>query len=87
MLSFFGFYALQLSPCELLKLRENFRLAPPPALHNMKCGEVEGYFGVLITLYYIRKILSSHGIKYAYEMLEEKLKQGYILYLPSILAR
>lgn len=65
-----------LSPCELLKLRENFRLAPPPALHNMKCGEVEGYFGVLITLYYIRKILSSHGIKYAYEMLEEKLKQG-----------
>ena len=39
--------------------------------------DVEWYFGVLITLYYIHKLLSSHGIRPAYEMLERKLKQGF----------
>ncbi|XP_010256473.1 PREDICTED: uncharacterized protein LOC104596846 isoform X2 [Nelumbo nucifera] len=65
-----------LSPCELLNSRDKFRQAPPPALPHTKYGEVEGYFGVLITLYHIRKLLSSHGIRPAYEMLGEKLQQG-----------
>ncbi|XP_074273332.1 DEAD-box ATP-dependent RNA helicase FANCM isoform X2 [Silene latifolia] len=66
-----------LSPCDLLNSRDKFRQAPPPELSSVKYSEVEGYFGVLITLYHIRKLLSSHGIRPAHEMLEEKLKQGY----------
>uniref|UniRef100_A0A2N9HDI2 Helicase ATP-binding domain-containing protein n=1 Tax=Fagus sylvatica TaxID=28930 RepID=A0A2N9HDI2_FAGSY len=65
-----------LSPCELLNLRDKFRQAPPSDLPHIKYNEVEGYFGVLITLSHIRKLLSSHGIRPAYEMLEEKLQQG-----------
>jgi len=68
----------QLSPCELLNIRDKFRQAPPSTLPQAKYGEVEGYFGVLITLYHIRKLLSSHGIRPAYEMLEEKLCQGFV---------
>ncbi|KAF7836457.1 DEAD-box ATP-dependent RNA helicase FANCM isoform X1 [Senna tora] len=66
-----------LSPCELLEIREKFRQAPPYDLSHVNHGDVEGYFGVLITLYYIHKLLSSHGIRPAYEMLERKLKQGF----------
>ncbi|KAL9229067.1 hypothetical protein vseg_004583 [Gypsophila vaccaria] len=66
-----------LSPCDLLNSRDKFRQAPPPELAPTKYGEVEGYFGVLITLYHIRKLLSSHGIRPSHEMLEEKLRQGY----------
>ncbi|XP_027150235.1 DEAD-box ATP-dependent RNA helicase FANCM [Coffea eugenioides] len=65
-----------LSPCDLLNSRDKFREAPPENLPHIKYGEVEGYFGVLITLYHIRKLLSSHGIKPAFEMLAEKLQQG-----------
>ncbi|KAK9162160.1 hypothetical protein Syun_003062 [Stephania yunnanensis] len=65
-----------LSPCDLLNSRDKFRQAPPLELPHIRYGEVEGYFGVLITLYHIRKLLSSHGIRPAYEMLEEKLQQG-----------
>ncbi|XP_024930384.2 DEAD-box ATP-dependent RNA helicase FANCM isoform X1 [Ziziphus jujuba] len=65
-----------LSPCELLNSRDKFRQAPPVDLPPVKYGDVEGYFGVLITLYHIRKLLSSHGIRPACEMLEEKLRQG-----------
>ncbi|XP_074571396.1 DEAD-box ATP-dependent RNA helicase FANCM [Curcuma longa] len=65
-----------LSPCVLLNLRDKFRQAPPTSLPPTRYGEVEGYFGVMITLYYILKLLSSHGIKPACDMLEEKLKQG-----------
>ncbi|CAL5333513.1 unnamed protein product [Camellia sinensis] len=65
-----------LSPCDLLNSRDKFRQAPPQDLPSVKCGEVEGYFGALITLYHIRKLLSSHGIRPAYEMLEVKLQQG-----------
>nr|CAD1842023.1 unnamed protein product [Ananas comosus var. bracteatus] len=65
-----------LSPCELLNSRDKFRQAPPSNLPHTKYGEVEGCFGVLITLYHVRKLLSSHGIRPAYEMLQEKLKQG-----------
>lgn len=50
----------------------------------MKYGEVEGYFGALITLYHIRKLLSSHGIRPAHEMLEEKMQQGYVPMQPSL---
>ncbi|KAK3036008.1 hypothetical protein RJ639_031181 [Escallonia herrerae] len=72
-----------LSPCDLLNSRDKFRQAPPEDLPHMKYGEVEGYFGVLITLYHIRKLLSSHGIRPACEMLEEKLKQGSFVRLMS----
>ncbi|KAK9758175.1 hypothetical protein RND81_01G212700 [Saponaria officinalis] len=72
-----------LSPCDLLNSRDKFRQAPPPELPSMKYGEVEGYFGVLITLYHIRKLLSSHGIRPSHEMLEEKLRQGYFAKLMS----
>ncbi|KAH0988951.1 hypothetical protein GBA52_000434 [Prunus armeniaca] len=64
-----------LSPCYLLDSREKFRQAPPD-LPQIKSGDIEGYFGALLTLYHIRKLISSHGIRPAYEMLEEKLKQG-----------
>ncbi|XP_059630912.1 DEAD-box ATP-dependent RNA helicase FANCM [Cornus florida] len=72
-----------LSPCDLLNSRDKFRQAPPLDLSHMKYGEVEGCFGVLITLYHIRKLLSSHGIRPAFEMLEEKLKQGSFARLMS----
>ncbi|CAK9162502.1 unnamed protein product [Ilex paraguariensis] len=71
-----------LSPCDLLNSRDKFRQAPPQNLPHMKYGEVEGYFGVLITLYHIRKLLSSHGIRPTSEMLEEKMHQGYDLLQP-----
>ncbi|XP_077241417.1 DEAD/DEAH box RNA helicase family protein isoform X2 [Tasmannia lanceolata] len=65
-----------LSPCELLNSRDKFRQAPPLSLPHAKYGDVEKCFGVLITLYHIRKLLSSHGIRPAYEMLVEKLQPG-----------
>ncbi|KAL0326353.1 UNVERIFIED_CONTAM: DEAD-box ATP-dependent RNA helicase FANCM [Sesamum radiatum] len=70
---------IELSPCDLLNSRDKFRQEPPMGLHHTKYGEIEGYFGVLITLYHVRKLLSSHGIRPAFEMLDEKLKQGDIL--------
>ncbi|KAL2618007.1 hypothetical protein AAZX31_08G233700 [Glycine max] len=66
-----------LSPCQLLEIREKFRQRPRQDLSHVNYEDVEGYFGVLITLYYIHKLLSSHGIRPAHEMLERKLKQGY----------
>lgn len=66
----------QLSPCVLLEIREKFRQGPRQDLSHVNYVDIEGYFGVLITLYYIHKLLSSHGIRPAYEMLERKLKQG-----------
>lgn len=64
---------------ELLNARDRFRQAPPLDLPQLKHGEVEGYLGVLITLYHIRKLLSSHGVRPAYDMIEDKLRQGYVL--------
>ncbi|CAK7344909.1 unnamed protein product [Dovyalis caffra] len=72
-----------LSPPDLLNSRDKFRRAPPPDLPVNRYGEIEGCFGGLITLYHIRKLLSSHGIRPAYEMLEEKLKQGSFARLMS----
>ncbi|XP_056164138.1 DEAD-box ATP-dependent RNA helicase FANCM isoform X3 [Syzygium oleosum] len=72
-----------LSPSDLLNSRDKFRQAPPPELPQLKYGEVERFFGALITLYHIRKLLSSHGIRPAYEMLEEKLHQGSFASLMS----
>ncbi|KAJ8774205.1 hypothetical protein K2173_009636 [Erythroxylum novogranatense] len=65
-----------LSPPDLLQSREKFRTTPPVDLPQDKYGEIEAYFGALLTLYHIRKLLSSHGIRPTFEMLEEKLKQG-----------
>ncbi|KAL6525255.1 hypothetical protein OROMI_030848 [Orobanche minor] len=66
-----------LSPPELLNSRDKFRQEPPQDVPHTKYGEIEGYFGVLITLCHVRKLLSSHGIRPAVEMLDEKLKQGH----------
>ncbi|KAL6492806.1 hypothetical protein OROGR_032565 [Orobanche gracilis] len=66
-----------LSPPELLNSRDKFRQEPPQDVPHTKYGEIEGYFGVLITLCHVRKLLSSHGIRPAVEMLGEKLKQGH----------
>ncbi|WCJ44258.1 ATP-dependent DNA helicase MPH1, partial [Euphorbia peplus] len=64
------------SPPDFLNSRENFRRAPPSELPQSKYPEIEACFSGLITLYHIRKLLSSHGIRPAYEMLAEKLKEG-----------
>ncbi|XP_010543518.1 PREDICTED: ATP-dependent DNA helicase mph1 isoform X2 [Tarenaya hassleriana] len=64
------------SPCDLLTARDKFRQAPPTGLPHVNHGDVEACFAALITLYHVRKLLSSHGIRPAYEMLEEKLQQG-----------
>ncbi|CAA7024326.1 unnamed protein product [Microthlaspi erraticum] len=65
-----------LSPHELLMARDKFRQAPLPGIPHISHGDVEACFSALITLYHIRKLLSSHGIRPAYEMLEEKLQPG-----------
>ncbi|KAL5097684.1 hypothetical protein RYX36_002011 [Vicia faba] len=66
-----------LSLCVLLEMREKFCQGQMQDPSHNNYIDVEGYFGVLITLYYIHKLLSSHGIRPAYEMLERKLKQGF----------
>ncbi|KAL9379788.1 hypothetical protein Peur_028270 [Populus x canadensis] len=70
---------LELSPPDLLNSRDKFRQAPPLDLTQNRYGEIEACFGGLITLYHIRKLLSSHGIRLAYKMLEKELKQWYLL--------
>lgn len=72
-----------MSPCDILTSRDRFRQQPPPDLPQARYGELEGCFGVLVTLYHIRKLLSSHGIKPAFEMLDEKLHQGSFARLMS----
>ncbi|KAI3780438.1 hypothetical protein L2E82_10419 [Cichorium intybus] len=66
-----------LSPHDYLTSRDKFRQAPPQNLHSLSSGEVEGIFGVLIAFCHIRKLLSSYGIRSAFEMLERKLNQGF----------
>lgn len=63
-----------LSPHLILDSRSRFREAPPQNLSQVKFQEIDGSYGVLITLSHIVKLLSSHGIKSAFEMLEEKLQ-------------
>ncbi|KAJ6877878.1 hypothetical protein NC651_030579 [Populus alba x Populus x berolinensis] len=60
-------------------LGDKFRRPPPLDLPLNRYGEIEACFGGLITPHHIRKLLSSHGIRLAYEMLEEKWKQWYLL--------
>ncbi|KAM3394814.1 DEAD-box ATP-dependent RNA helicase FANCM isoform X1 [Capsicum galapagoense] len=63
-----------LSPHLILDSRSRFREAPPQNLPQVKFQEIDGLYGVLITLSHIVKLLWSHGIKSAFEMLEEKLQ-------------
>ncbi|CAN1235468.1 DEAD-box ATP-dependent RNA helicase FANCM [Linum perenne] len=72
-----------LSPPDFLNSRAAFRQAPPPNFPSNRSGEVEACFACLITLYHTRKLLSSHGIKPAYEMLAEKMKQKHLAGLMS----
>ncbi|KAJ4819037.1 ATP-dependent DNA helicase mph1 [Rhynchospora pubera] len=62
------------SPCEILTLKDKFKLAPPPNVPQGKHQEVDSAFYTLITLYHLKKLLSGHGIRPAYEMLVDKLK-------------
>ncbi|CAH9109218.1 unnamed protein product [Cuscuta europaea] len=71
------------NPCDILDARARFRRDPPKNIPQVKYGDVEGYFGVLLTLYHLRKLLSSHGIRPAFEMLDEKLRQGQFARLVS----
>lgn len=65
---------LQLSPHQVLESRSRFREAPPQNLPQVKFQDIDGLHGVLVTLYHLLKLLSSHGIKSTCEMLEEKLQ-------------
>ncbi|PWA45681.1 DEAD/DEAH box RNA helicase family protein [Artemisia annua] len=65
-----------LSPLDFLTSREKFRQAPPPAVPLSMHNEMEGIYGILISLLHIRRLLSAHGIRPAFDMLEDKLKQG-----------
>lgn len=66
----------KLTPFEFLTARDKFRQSPPAYLAQPQYGEVEAYFGAAITLYHIYKLLFSHGIRPAFEMLQQKLQQG-----------
>nr|XP_009783652.1 PREDICTED: uncharacterized protein LOC104232208 isoform X2 [Nicotiana sylvestris] len=63
-----------LSPHQVLESRSRFREAPPQNLPQVKFQDIDGLHGVLVTLYHLLKLLSSHGIKSTCEMLEEKLQ-------------
>ncbi|KAJ7515587.1 hypothetical protein O6H91_22G019300 [Diphasiastrum complanatum] len=67
----------RLTPFEFVTARDKFRQAPPPALAHGQYGEVEGLFGIAVTLYHVYKLLFSHGMRPAFEMLHQKLQQGY----------
>ncbi|KAL7590493.1 hypothetical protein Lser_V15G40742 [Lactuca serriola] len=64
------------SPYDFLESKEQFHKALPQNISEIKIREIDGILLVLITLYHIRKLLSAHGIQPAFDMLEEKLKQG-----------
>jgi Fanconi anemia group M protein len=67
-----------ISPCELIMAISKFRQAPPDSLHQGQYGEVECGFRGAITLCHILKLLHSHGIRPALEMLLTKLHQGHV---------
>ncbi|KAH7281773.1 hypothetical protein KP509_36G062700 [Ceratopteris richardii] len=73
---FYSKDAARLAPYEFLVARDKFRQAPPAAVDPRQFGEVEACFGAAITLYHIFKLLFSHGIRPAFEMLKEKLQSG-----------
>lgn len=67
---------MQLSPFEFITARDKFRQAPPPSLAENQYREVETSFSLAITLYHIFKLMHSHGIRPALEMLQAKLQEG-----------
>ncbi|KAK9075561.1 hypothetical protein SSX86_003886 [Deinandra increscens subsp. villosa] len=71
------------SPVDFINSRDKFHQFPPHDLAEIRYTDVEGSFAILITLYHIKKLLSAHGIGPAFEMLEEKLKQGHFARLMS----
>ncbi|BFI25467.1 fanconi anemia group M protein [Marchantia polymorpha subsp. ruderalis] len=68
----------RLTPFEFIQAREKFRQAPPPAIPQNDYSQVEIYFGLGITLTHIFKLLFTHGMRPAYEMLQQKLQQGVL---------
>ncbi|XP_047983326.1 DEAD-box ATP-dependent RNA helicase FANCM-like [Salvia hispanica] len=69
--------ARTLRPCDILKSRDMFSHKPPASFPLSRHGEFLDYFGALITLHHLRKLLSTHSIRPAFEMLDEILKQGW----------
>ncbi|KAL2650513.1 hypothetical protein R1flu_018641 [Riccia fluitans] len=68
----------RLTPYEVIQAREKFRQAPPPGIPESEYTQVELYFGLAITLAHIFKLLFTHGMRPAYEMLQQKLQQGVL---------
>ncbi|CAL4989159.1 unnamed protein product [Urochloa decumbens] len=64
------------TPFELLKYKEKFKEAPPPNIREVERGEIERSFVALGSLLHMRKLLCSHGIKQAFQFLEQKLDDG-----------
>ncbi|KAG0581901.1 hypothetical protein KC19_3G018500 [Ceratodon purpureus] len=73
---FYSREVARLSPFEFITAREKFRQAPPQSLQQNQYREVESYFSIAITLYHIFKLLHSHGVRPALEMLQAKLQEG-----------
>lgn len=67
---------MQLSPFEFITARDKFRQAPPQSLQQHQYREVESFFSMAITLYHIYKLLHSHGVRPALEMLQTKMQEG-----------
>ncbi|KAL3701127.1 hypothetical protein R1sor_019149 [Riccia sorocarpa] len=68
----------RVTPYEVIQARDRFRQAPPPAIPENEYQQVEMYFGLAITLAHIFKLLFTHGMRPAYEMLQEKLEKGVL---------
>ncbi|KAG6543585.1 hypothetical protein Mapa_014948 [Marchantia paleacea] len=68
----------RLTPFEFIQAREKFRQAPPPTIPQNDYSQVEMYFGLGITLTHIFKLLFTHGMRPAYEMLQQKIQQGVL---------
>ncbi|XP_024357672.1 DEAD-box ATP-dependent RNA helicase FANCM isoform X3 [Physcomitrium patens] len=66
----------RLSPFEFITARDKFRQAPPQSLQQHQYREVESFFSMAITLYHIYKLLHSHGVRPALEMLQTKMQEG-----------
>ncbi|KAL6658464.1 hypothetical protein ACP70R_004050 [Stipagrostis hirtigluma subsp. patula] len=61
---------------DLLQYMNKFNEAPPPNIPEVQRGQIQKSFIVLCSLCHMRKLLLSHGIKQAYQFLEDKLKKG-----------
>ncbi|XP_071715399.1 DEAD-box ATP-dependent RNA helicase FANCM [Rutidosis leptorrhynchoides] len=66
-----------LSPMDLVNSGKAFHDRPPPHVPQHQYAEIQGTFSMLVSIYNIMKLLSSHGIPPALVMLQDMLKQGF----------